>query len=140
LVHPLTYYKPITHKLLGNKCQQCGTNEDLVLHHIDLDRNNNEPNNLQLLCRSCHRKLHAEKTPYNRLSIPKTKCIPVYLPEDVIKTVQRIIEEDSWWEDPQTFILSAIRQSIMGIYPEYAIRKKIADVKNKHKVPVKEGA
>lgn len=28
------------------------------LHHIDYDRNNNEDNNFELLCKSCHAKEH----------------------------------------------------------------------------------
>jgi hypothetical protein len=32
--------------------------EHLVVHHIDCNINNNKLNNLQVLCNSCHRKLH----------------------------------------------------------------------------------
>ena len=30
----------------------------VVIHHIDGDRNNNDPSNIMLLCDKCHRMLH----------------------------------------------------------------------------------
>jgi len=36
-------------------CQVC-LNEGGVIHHIDYNKNNNNPNNLITLCRSCHAK------------------------------------------------------------------------------------
>ena len=39
-------------------CENCGTNKDLQIHHIDKNRNNNQLSNLVLLCRSCHSKEH----------------------------------------------------------------------------------
>lgn len=40
-------------------CQQCGFKADhscqIDVDHIDGNRNNNEPSNLQLLCANCHR-------------------------------------------------------------------------------------
>lgn len=42
------------------KCEVCGCeyNEHFELHHKDGNRFNNEPNNLQWLCNSCHKKAH----------------------------------------------------------------------------------
>lgn len=43
-----------------HKCSVCGWNEDeniLEVHHIDENRNNNDINNLIILCPICHRKL-----------------------------------------------------------------------------------
>jgi hypothetical protein len=40
-------------------CNECGKkNCNLDVHHIDQDRSNNAIENLQVLCVSCHRKLH----------------------------------------------------------------------------------
>lgn len=47
-----------------NKCSVCGWNEDidiLEVHHIDEDRENNELDNLIILCPICHRKLTNHK-------------------------------------------------------------------------------
>ena len=43
------------------KCEVCGYSEVpevLVVHHIDVDRTNNEELNLQVLCPTCHAVIH----------------------------------------------------------------------------------
>lgn len=40
------------------KCELCPAKQNLVVHHKDEDRYNNKPENLQVLCRSCHVKVH----------------------------------------------------------------------------------
>lgn len=42
----------------GNKCQKCGTEESLLIHHIDGNDRNNDFINLMTLCARCHCKLH----------------------------------------------------------------------------------
>lgn len=48
----------------NNKCQDCGKKgkkrSDLIVHHVDFNKNNCKINNLVLLCRSCHMKRHWE--------------------------------------------------------------------------------
>lgn len=44
-----------------DRCSQCGATENLDVHHIDQNPNNNSIDNLMLLCRSCHMKLHHPK-------------------------------------------------------------------------------
>lgn len=45
-------------------CEHCGLKDKrvLVVHHIDHDRQNNELDNLQWLCRNCHYLAHEGKT------------------------------------------------------------------------------
>ena len=48
------------------QCQECGSREDLTIHHKDHNgRNsknpNNDLNNLITLCRSCHSKIHGKE-------------------------------------------------------------------------------
>lgn len=52
------------------KCEQCKTEFDLTIHHKDgngrhnIEKHlpqNNDVNNLQILCRSCHGRLHSIK-------------------------------------------------------------------------------
>ena len=45
-------------KFRGEKCETCGTTENLHVHHVDHNPRNNDPSNLQTLCASCHLKLH----------------------------------------------------------------------------------
>jgi len=47
--------------LLGGKCAVCGSTENLHIHHIDGNRENNTAKNLILLCSSCHRRVHNGK-------------------------------------------------------------------------------
>ena len=41
-------------------CSKCGTEENLCVHHIDENRNNNSKENLLVVCRGCHTSLHAK--------------------------------------------------------------------------------
>ena len=42
------------------KCSNCGSKLNLAIHHIDYDHYNDEPENLQVLCVSCHISLHKQ--------------------------------------------------------------------------------
>ena len=42
-------------------CELCGKMGKLDVHHVDHNEHNNNKSNLQLLCRSCHMKLHLKK-------------------------------------------------------------------------------
>lgn len=39
----------------------CGSNENLVVHHIDYDKKNNNHNNLITLCSICHGKTNGNR-------------------------------------------------------------------------------
>jgi hypothetical protein len=60
------YYNDLAAKNLtsiGTKkiCLLCGDNDDIHVHHIDRNWKNNDVNNLQFLCISCHIKKHHEE-------------------------------------------------------------------------------
>lgn len=42
----------------GLRCEECSTENDIHMHHIDNNPTNNEDTNLQLLCRLCHESKH----------------------------------------------------------------------------------
>jgi hypothetical protein len=50
----------ILHNLLGGQCQRCGSTTKLNIHHKDKNRKNGDISNLELLCRSCHLKVHGK--------------------------------------------------------------------------------
>ncbi len=56
-----------------NKCQMCETGENLQVHHIDGNPENNEASNLMTLCASCHTTWHWQngKQQYKRQSACK---------------------------------------------------------------------
>lgn len=43
-------------------CEDCGKtgeiHKEIKIHHIDMVRTNNNPSNLKVLCKSCHRRVH----------------------------------------------------------------------------------
>jgi len=44
----------------GEYCHVCESTNDIRVHHIDGDRENNEIANLIPLCRTCHAKVHTK--------------------------------------------------------------------------------
>jgi 5-methylcytosine-specific restriction endonuclease McrA len=45
-------------RFLKEECERCGSTDSLIIHHVDENRRNNKPDNLETLCRSCHSKEH----------------------------------------------------------------------------------
>jgi hypothetical protein len=43
---------------MERKCNRCGSTEQILVHHIDRDRHNNDRSNLEILCKSCHQVEH----------------------------------------------------------------------------------
>jgi len=52
-------YRNKTFKEMGESCNICNSEENVVAHHIDGNRTNNDLDNLIPLCRSCHGKVHS---------------------------------------------------------------------------------
>lgn len=48
-------YRGVVEKLI---CDECGSGENLAVHHIDFDHFNNATDNLRVLCIHCHLSLH----------------------------------------------------------------------------------
>lgn len=59
--YPGEYVHDVIYKNTYNNdnCELCGKSLEIV-HHKDEDKLNNDPLNLQGLCKSCHAKLHSE--------------------------------------------------------------------------------
>jgi RecJ-like exonuclease len=47
-------------------CEKCGGTEKLHIDHIDKDRSNNKPSNLQTLCKDCHYEKTVANNEYRR--------------------------------------------------------------------------
>lgn len=58
----LAYRETLIH-FLGNRCDICGNEDRLEIHHLDKNPNNNHPSNLQLLCSTHH---HREGRPTSK--------------------------------------------------------------------------
>lgn len=60
----------------GNECQACNRKKgvvNLVVHHIDGNKQNNEPENLVTLCVGCHLRLHGKSRTYGDYAIVSDK-------------------------------------------------------------------
>ena len=51
-----------TYRKCHHKCEDCGQTHDLLVHHIDHDRTNNEFDNFKVVCTSCHAIIHKRIT------------------------------------------------------------------------------
>lgn len=52
--------RPYRDKVEKEQCAKCGGKLNLGIHHIDFDHYHNAPENLQVLCLSCHMSLHKQ--------------------------------------------------------------------------------
>lgn len=58
------YWQEVRNKMLllhNNKCQYCGSSKMLQVHHFSYNNHGDELNHiedLRLLCKDCHRKMH----------------------------------------------------------------------------------
>lgn len=49
-----------------NFCECCKSKENIIIHHIDNNPQNNELSNLQTVCRKCHAKIHGYGGKYGK--------------------------------------------------------------------------
>ena len=49
---------PSKYRVLHTKCEKCICTSNLLVHHLDRNRKNNTIENFQVLCCSCHAKIH----------------------------------------------------------------------------------
>lgn len=86
----------------GEQCRISGSTEQVVVHHVDGDRDNNEIDNLEPLCESCHGKVHTGSDGYEEWhgqldpsariydgdSVRDRKNVNMYLPEELIELTE----------------------------------------------------
>lgn len=52
------YYEKLAKENLKQECKICGSKKQLIVHHIDKNSQNNNLNNLMMICKSHHAKIH----------------------------------------------------------------------------------
>ena len=92
-------YRRVCLDTKGEECEICETTEDIIVHHVDGDRGNNDIDNLVPVCKSCHGKIHtgadgyeewfeqlAESARiYDGLSVVRDrKNVNMYLPDHLV--------------------------------------------------------
>lgn len=60
-------YRDLCLREKGEACTVCGSDKNVVAHHIDADREHNDIENLVPLCASCHARLHSTNDPPDEL-------------------------------------------------------------------------
>ena len=83
------------------RCVSCGSDEDIVVHHVNGDRSNNSLLNLIPVCKSCHSAIHTGNHPIWSEKLRET---------DVLQ-LDPVVEDRSW---------------SMTIYRPFIYRKMIA--------------
>jgi len=61
---PITLWKQLSRRIRerdNSQCQSCGRFDNLNVHHIDNDKDNNDVDNLITLCDTCHLQRHWEE-------------------------------------------------------------------------------
>ena len=59
------------HLVTIDKCEKCGSTENLLVHHKDFNHSNNEICNLMVLCKRCHQNLHSIRDEKGRFTSRK---------------------------------------------------------------------
>ena len=62
-------------KHLKDKCEACGYEKRLQAHHIDQDNTNNDPQNIQTLCKHCHDFWHTTQKRNGKEVAGKMPCL-----------------------------------------------------------------
>lgn len=50
----------------GRICNRCGSENNLLVHHINEDRTNNNLSNLEVLCKACHQNHHYKRDEFGK--------------------------------------------------------------------------
>lgn len=80
----------------GYECKVCGSDEDIHVHHVNGDREDNSIENLMPLCISCHMKVHrgvdqSEEIADIRSHLPDDSVVP-YAPRSKSSEQARLPE------------------------------------------------
>jgi hypothetical protein len=70
------------------RCGRIGLSKSLIVDHRDNNNSNNDPDNLQLLCRSCNTR----KNPRGKAK-PKTESVEIYVPHSSKELIKNEICE-----------------------------------------------
>lgn len=106
-------YRRVCLDTKGEECEICGTTEEIVVHHVDGDRENNAIDNLVPVCKSCHGKIHTGAEGYEEWfeqlaesariydstpTVRERTNVNMYLPEKVVNDMKmRHSELDVKW-------------------------------------------
>lgn len=82
-------------KLRKSECEECGSEDQLQIHHKDRNHFNDNLSNLRTLCNSCHQTLHQEEDGNGNSLVPKWKEIVSIEPDGYEMTYDLEIDHPS---------------------------------------------
>lgn len=91
-------YRKIAFDHHGKQCSDCGSEKELHVHHRDGNHSNNQPENLEVLCKDCHWNRHRDEVA-ERASGPKRKRGETYGKTEEYR--QKVAERMSGPRDPR---------------------------------------
>ena len=56
-------FRRLAKEIYDEKCAWCNSTKNLLVHHLDHNRLNNDISNLIVICKSCHQKHHTTRNP-----------------------------------------------------------------------------
>lgn len=141
----------------GEVCEICDTTpeqQEIVVHHLDGDRSNNNLDNLVPVCRSCHGKIHHAnddveeyhqqlpesaivEDPYPEAGFPFSEAEdrPVYPRESTLEAFRRFIDGELQDELEQTGIEKPAKREIHDAVLQLAAQRpeEVADIVVDHR-------
>ena len=103
----------------GRACVVCGSDDDVVAHHVNGDRSDHSVENLRPVCTSCHANIHhgnitqwseqlRKFSLYRHASDGPMEQITVRIPEDVLEQIEDEAEEDPYVDSRSEYIRKLI--------------------------------
>ena len=109
-------YRQLAIEYLGGVCQQCGSMENLQIHHKNGNWKDNSRENLVLLCRKCHLEIHQTQ----RKNSERKEWIYVGLPAEIVKLIDEVVNSRKWgFRSRSEFVLESVKMRLkdLGFYP-----------------------
>lgn len=94
----------------GEQCTICDATESIIVHHIDGDRENNDLDNLEPVCRSCHNRIHGNHPDYHEwYEKLEGEAGPAFAQAEALQK-PIYIREESWNEYDETLVLGVRKE------------------------------
>jgi len=91
--------------IMKKECNNCGFDniKALEIHHKDRNHRNNNPNNLEIFCRNCHKLEHYEDD-VKRIKAVRNKPSKMSLAEGIINKIVLKKDKAKAWEIVKIFL------------------------------------
>jgi hypothetical protein len=98
-------HKAAQRRFKAEVCLLCGVKKRLQRHHKDQNPTNNSPNNIMILCQTCHTQIHMIDGTWGRKRTLKNKECPVCGEDFRPKKTQTVFCQKKTCKKPQRDML-----------------------------------